>query len=110
MGEEPVLVPPGGRAAAEEAAVPLPGVEAKVAEAFYVAPNWKLVWWRFRRHRLALASGAILLLVSVVAAIPGFFATQDPNEAISTELFVPIQAEERRVYTRWWYLRKRPEW
>ena len=92
MGEEPVLVPPGGRAAAEEAAVPLPGVEAKVAEAFYVAPNWKLVWWRFRRHRLALASGAILLLVSVVAAIPGFFATQDPNEAISTELFVPIQA------------------
>ena len=25
------------------------------AEAFYVAPNWKLVWWRFRKHKLAVA-------------------------------------------------------
>ena len=26
-----------------------------------VASNWKLVWWRFRRHRLALISAIVLV-------------------------------------------------
>ncbi|NPV06919.1 MAG: ABC transporter permease [Anaerolineae bacterium] len=68
-----------------------PPALAEEAEAFYVAPSWKLIWWRFRRHRLALLSGLVLLAVVVVAAAPGFFATQDPNQAITTELFIPVQ-------------------
>ena len=27
------------------------------------APHWRLIWWRFRRHRLAVLSGAVLLLL-----------------------------------------------
>jgi peptide/nickel transport system permease protein len=30
-------------------------------ERFYRASQWRMIWWRFRRHRLALVSGAILL-------------------------------------------------
>jgi peptide/nickel transport system permease protein len=32
-------------------------------ERFYRAPPLLLMWWRFRRHRLAVASGALLLLL-----------------------------------------------
>jgi peptide/nickel transport system permease protein len=28
----------------------------------YLAPQWKLMWWKFRRHRLAVVSAVILLL------------------------------------------------
>ena len=27
------------------------------------APHWRLIWWRFRRHRLAVLSGGVLLLL-----------------------------------------------
>ncbi|GAB4522714.1 MAG: ABC transporter permease [Anaerolineae bacterium] len=76
---------------ADEGAVVAPVTLAKKAEAFYVAPNWKLVWWRFKRHRLAMVSAVILLIIAIVAAAPGFFSTQDPNEAYATELFIPVQ-------------------
>ena len=44
-----------------------------------VASNWKLVWWRFRRHHLAMASAALLILLYVVVLVPDFFSTQDPE-------------------------------
>ena len=31
-------------------------------ERFYTASQWTLMWWKFRRHRLAVVSAAILLL------------------------------------------------
>ncbi len=61
------------------------------AAAIYVAPNWKLVWWRFKKHRLALVSGVILIFVVMVALAPGFFSTQNPNQSITTEQFIPPQ-------------------
>ncbi|NOZ29513.1 MAG: ABC transporter permease [Chloroflexi bacterium] len=60
-------------------------------DAFYVAPNWKLVWWRFKKHRLALISGVVILLVAIVALVPDFFSTQDPNETSTMESFIPVQ-------------------
>lgn len=61
------------------------------AEAFYVAPNWKLVWWRFKKHRLALASGVVVIMVAMVALFPDFFSTQDPHRHNATRSFIPIQ-------------------
>lgn len=60
-------------------------------QAIYVAPNWKLVWWRFKKHRLALGSTVVVLLVSLVALVPGFFATFDPEQTASNRLFIPVQ-------------------
>ncbi len=31
-------------------------------ERYYLASQWKMVWWRLRRHKLAVVSGVILLL------------------------------------------------
>ena len=61
------------------------------AEAFYVAPNWKLVWWRFKKHRLALVSGVVVIIVALVALFPGFFSTRDPNATNAVKSFIPVQ-------------------
>jgi len=60
-------------------------------ESIYVAPNWKLVWWRFRKHKLAVISTIIVFIIGLVATLPGFFSTLNPHESMSTELFIPPQ-------------------
>jgi peptide/nickel transport system permease protein len=69
---------------------PPPAHEEEV-DSIYIAPNWKLVWWRFKKHKLAVLSTLVVILIAVVASIPGFFSTQDPQESVSTELFIPPQ-------------------
>ena len=60
-------------------------------DAVSVAPNWKLVWWRFKKHRLAFYSSFIVILIVVIAALPGFFSTQDPHESATRGSFMPPQ-------------------
>lgn len=57
----------------------------------YVAPNWKLVWWRFRKHRLALICSVVVAVIAIVALFPGFFSTQDPNATKASKAFMPPQ-------------------
>ena len=56
-----------------------------------VASNWTLVWWRFRRHRLALVSAVVLILMYIVVLVPDFFSTQNPEATDARQAFVPIQ-------------------
>ncbi len=51
----------------------------------YVASHWKLSWWRFRRHRLALISGVVVLLIYLVAIFAEFLAPHQPSEYYSAE-------------------------
>ncbi len=46
---------------------------------FAVASQWQLVWWAFRRHKLAMAGLVITVLFYIIAMIPGFFAINDPS-------------------------------
>ena len=32
-------------------------------ERYYLASQWKLMWWKLKRHKLAVWSGALLLLM-----------------------------------------------
>src|SRR5690606_6848029 len=32
-------------------------------ERFYLASQWKMMWWKFKRHKLALVSGIFLLVL-----------------------------------------------
>lgn len=56
-----------------------------------VASNWKLVWWRFKKHRLAMASGAVLILFYAVVLVPDFFSTYDPEATDARLAFIPVQ-------------------
>ena len=60
-------------------------------EAFDIAPNWKLVWWRFKKHRLALVSAFVLLGIILIALFPDFFSIQDPNKSSARKSFMPPQ-------------------
>jgi peptide/nickel transport system permease protein len=59
--------------------------------AVYVAPAWKLTWWRFRKHKLALFSLWVVVLISAIAAMPEFFAVQDPYLTSARRAFIPPQ-------------------
>src|SRR5262245_60758104 len=64
----------------------------KVAEdRVAVASNWRLVWWRFRRHHLAMASAVLLILFYSVVLAPDFFSTQNPELTDARQAFVPPQ-------------------
>ena len=60
-------------------------------DAFDVAPNWKLVWWRFKKHRLALVSGVVLIVIALIAVFPDFFSTRNPHKTSATKSFMPVQ-------------------
>lgn len=43
-------------------------------ERFYMASEWRMVWWKLRRHRVAVLSGVILLTLYVMILICEFLA------------------------------------
>lgn len=63
------------------------GVEARLA----LAGQWTLVWWRFRRHKLALFSAVIVTFVYLVAVFVEFLAPFDPEEFNQKYPFAPPQ-------------------
>ncbi len=56
-----------------------------------VASNWKLVWWRFRKNRLAVASAVVLIIFYMIVLVPDFFATQEPETTAARLAFIPPQ-------------------
>src|SRR3989475_4909310 len=74
------------------AAEAVPAVAVNVAEErVSVASNWRLVWWRFRKHRLALLSALVLIGLYLVVLCPEFFSTQDPEATDAGLAFMPVQ-------------------
>ena len=64
---------------------------AKEEERISIASNWTLVWWRFRKNKLAVISTVILLFLVVIVLIPEFFATIDPEQTDARLAFIPVQ-------------------
>ena len=53
------------------------------------APNWLLVWRKFRQHRLGLISGIFLLVSYLLLPFAGFIAPYTPNERNADHLYAP---------------------
>lgn len=47
-------------------------------EKLYVASQWRLMWWRFKRHKLAMFSAFVLLIFYLVAVFCEFVAPYEP--------------------------------
>ena len=56
------------------------------------APNWVLVWRKFKRHKLGLISGIFLFLSYLMLPFAGFIAPYTPNERSADYLYAPPQA------------------
>ncbi len=76
--------------ATEAEITPVEAVAEKEAKA-YVAPQWKLVWWKFRKHKLALISSVIVILIYLVALFVEFLTPFPPSQTNSKYLFAPPQ-------------------
>jgi peptide/nickel transport system permease protein len=64
---------------------------AKAEDRIAVASNWRLVWWRFRRHHLAMVSAGLLIFLYLIVLVPDFFSTQDPERTDARQAFIPVQ-------------------
>ena len=53
--------------------------------------HWRLFWLRFRRHRLAMASLVMVVVLYLVAAFAPFVAPFDPNATSATYTYAPPQ-------------------
>ena len=49
------------------------------AQKVAVASQAQLVWWAFRRHKLAMIGLVVTVLLYIIAAAPEFFAINDPS-------------------------------
>jgi peptide/nickel transport system permease protein len=69
-------------------------VEAMTAsqEHYYRAPPILLMWWRFRRHRVAVVSGAVLLAMYVMILFCEFLAPYGLDSRHVDHIYAPPQA------------------
>ena len=56
---------------------------------FRLPSQWQLMWWRFRKHKLAIVGAIVVLLFYLVVVFADFVAYADPNAP-----------EAQRSYTR----------
>ena len=54
--------------------------ESAASKRISIATQWQLMWWRFRKHRMAMLSAIIILLFYVVVIFADFFAYTDPTK------------------------------
>ena len=60
-------------------------------ERIYVASQWRLMWWRFHKHRLALVAGLVLGVFFLAAINAEFLATSDPRLPEAQRSLMPPQ-------------------
>jgi len=60
-------------------------------ERFYMASEWRMVWWKLRRHRIAVLSGVILLIMYVSILFSEFLAPYDLDARNTDFIYAPPQ-------------------
>ena len=60
-------------------------------ERFYMASQWRMMWWKLRRHRVAVVSGAILLVMYLSILICEFLAPYGLDTRNTDFIFAPPQ-------------------
>ncbi len=70
------------------------GAPVKLAEEekVFVASQWQLMWWRFRKHKMAGVGGVVLIIFYTLAIFCEFFAPYDPLKFDPKLVFAPPQA------------------
>ena len=60
-------------------------------EAFYSASQWQIMWWKFKRHRVALISGIVLLLIYASTLVSEVIAPYDLHTRDTRHIYAPPQ-------------------
>jgi peptide/nickel transport system permease protein len=65
------------------------GHEEEAEEQVYVASQWQLMWWKFRKHRLAMVGGVVVILLYLMALLVEFIAPYNPETQDAKYAFRP---------------------
>ena len=90
------MTPPSGRLEHWASDAPFdPGAAETLTpeqERIYMASQWRMMWIRFRRHRLAVWSGALLAAVYLSVLVSEFVAPYNMHTRHTDHIFAPPQA------------------
>ena len=78
------------RVVAPDATAPDAGGAAE--QRIAVATQWQLMWWRFRKHKLAVGGTLVLVAFYVVSLFADFFAYCDPQESDAQRSLIAPQS------------------
>ncbi|MEZ4661101.1 MAG: ABC transporter permease [Caldilineaceae bacterium] len=56
-----------------------------------VASQWQLMWWKFRKHKAAMAGGVITILIYLIAIFAEFLAPFDTERFSAQHTYAPPQ-------------------
>jgi len=65
--------------------------ELTAEERYYVASQWQLMWRKFKKHKLALFGGSILIIFYVVALFSEFFSPYNIYQRYPKYIYCPPQ-------------------
>ena len=65
--------------------------EAEIESSVSVASQWQLMWWKFRKHRMAMAGGIVTLLIYAIALFVEFLAPSSPGVIRADYTWAPPQ-------------------
>src|ERR687891_68843 len=61
-------------------------------ERYYMASQWRMMWWKFLRHRVAVVCGAILLAMYVSIVFVEWLAPYNPHTRHVDNISAPPQS------------------
>ena len=61
-------------------------------ERIFLASQWRMMWWRFKRHHLAVVSGAVLVLLYLSVLVSEIIAPYDLHSRHSDFIYAPPQS------------------
>jgi len=67
------------------------GTGVRGADEREFAGQWQLAWWKFKRHKLALVSGVVVILIYLVAIFADVLAPTDPDAYAARYTYAPPQ-------------------
>ncbi len=74
----------------EKRAAAAPGLAVEEAE-LYTASQWRLMWWKFRKHRLAKVSAGMVVALYLMALFCGFLSPYTLEERNIPYAYAPPQ-------------------
>jgi peptide/nickel transport system permease protein len=72
-------------------------------ERFYLASQWRLMWWKFKQHRVAVVSGVILLLMYASTLVSEILVPYNLHTRNTNFIYAPPQSVH-------WVRDGRPAW
>ena len=58
-------------------------------EKVFVATQWQLMWWKFRKHKMAMVSAALIIVLYLIALLCEFVGPYDPELPFIKYKFAP---------------------